>query len=103
MGTVKDIKNNYCDDVYTGLSAAKNVIVEMRNNLVSTYDTESEMYKKYARHLCELVDQIDWKLQILSHSCPYDWKGSNEYEEGVSVGPTGTAAMPEFSGGYVGG
>jgi hypothetical protein len=103
MGTVKDIKNNYCDDVFAGLSAAKKGIEEMRNNLIRTYGEESDLFKKYERHLCELVDQIDWKLQILSHACPYDWKGSSEYEEGVSVGSTGTAAMPEFSGGYVGG
>ena len=103
MGSVKDMSKSYCDDVYMGLSSAKKVIVEMRDNLSRTYGTESEMYKKYARHLCELVDQIDWKLQILSHACPYDWKGSSEYEEGASVGPTGTPTMPEFSGGYVGG
>ena len=103
MGTVKDIKKNYCDDVFTGLSAAKNGIVEMKNNLAGVYDTESELFRTYERHLSELIEQIDWKLQILSHACPYDWKGSSEYEEGVSVGPTGTAAMPEFSGGYVGG
>ena len=28
----------------------------------------------FSRQLCELADQIDWKLQILAHSCTIDWK-----------------------------
>lgn len=104
MATMKDIKKGYCDEVYTGLSEMKERIVALRNNLVPTYGKESDAFKMFERHLSELTDQIDWKLQILSHACPYDWKGSGEYNENtVSVGPTDNAPIADFSGGYLGG
>ena len=43
-------------------------------------------------------------LQILSHSCPYDWKRSGEKVESmVSVGPSAETVGSDFSGGYLGG
>jgi hypothetical protein len=103
MATIKEIKKGYCDEVYTGLSGMKEGILAMRDKLARTYPAESEFFGLYERHLCELVDQIDWRLQILSHTCPYDWKGSVEYEENtVSVGAAETFTT-DFSGGYLGG
>jgi hypothetical protein len=104
MAVVKDIKKGYCDEVYIGLSDMKERLLTMRDNLALHYGGESEIFGTFERHLCELVDQINWKLQILSHACPYDWKGSSEYEENiVSVGPTDNAPASNFSGGYLGG
>jgi len=105
MATVKEIKKSYCDEVYTDLAGIKDKIVSMRNKLTRTYPAESEFFGLYDRHLRELADQIEWKLQILSHACPYDWKGSSEdeFEENtVSVGPADTS-VPDFSPGYLGG
>ena len=103
MATVKEIKKGYCDEVYTELSGTKNKILSMRDKLARTYPAESELSVLYDRHLCELTDQIEWKLQILSHACPYDWKGSAAYEDNaVSVGPADTST-PNFAGGYLGG
>ncbi len=103
MATTKDIKKNYCDDVYSELSGMKDRIMKMQETLVDKYG-DNEFVEKYQRHLCELAEQIDWKLQILSHACPYDWKGSTEYEENiVSVGPAEQMPGPDFAGGYIGG
>ncbi len=105
MATMKDMKKDYCDEVFTELSAIKGRIMKMQDNLKNNYKLEGELAGKFERHLCELADQIDWKLQILSHACPYDWKGSDapEYADNtVSVGPA-DIQIPEFSGGYVGG
>jgi hypothetical protein len=57
----------------------------------------------FGRHLSELADQIDWKLQILAHSCPVDWKGSADYEEIAEVSTLEKSGDVEFSPGYVGG
>ncbi len=104
MATVKDVKKSYCDDVYNELSGMKDRIMKMQEALVDAYDEQKEFVEKYQRHLCELAEQIDWKLQILSHACPYTWKGSMEYEENiVSVGPVEQMPGPDFAGGYVGG
>ncbi len=104
MATVKDMKKSFCDDVYTELSGMKDRIMKMQENLVERYGEQYEFVERYQRHLCELAEQIDWKLQILSHACPYDWSGSTEYEENiVSVGPAEPMPGPEFAGGYIGG
>jgi hypothetical protein len=103
MATVKEINKGVCDEVYAELSGMKNRIVAMQDKLARTYNEENDVFKKYQRHLCELTDQIEWKLQILSHACPHDWKGSEEYEDNsVSVGAAETFPT-DFSGGYVGG
>jgi len=94
----------FCDDVYTELTGMEMNILAMKDELGLTYGEESEPFKTYQRHLVELADQIEWKLQILSHACPYDWKGSQEKVESVvSVRSPEATTGPEFSGGYVGG
>ncbi|MGE5172450.1 MAG: hypothetical protein ACM3MD_01340 [Betaproteobacteria bacterium] len=103
MATVKDMKKGFCDDVYIELESMKERIMALQDQLARDYQAEDELFGLYDRHLHELVDQIEWKLQILSHACPYDWKGSAEYEENsVSVG-TAETFPTDFSGGYIGG
>ena len=76
----------------------------MKDELEFTYGKDSEPFRNYERHLVELAGQIEWKLQILSHACPYDWKGSAEKVESiVSVQPPEVMTAPDFSGGYIGG
>ncbi len=105
MATVKDIDvKGYCDTIHNELSGMKKRIDAMQENLERTYGAESEVYEIHSRHLCELADFIDWKLQILMKVCPFDWKGiGEEYESTVSVGPSEKPAGPDFSGGYIGG
>src|SRR5512143_472664 len=89
MATVKEINiKGFCDVAYTELSGMKKRILDMRDDLARTYGVETNVFGMYERHLRELADQIEWKLQILSHACPFDWKGSTEYNDNiVSVGP----------------
>src|SRR5574337_622464 len=105
MATIKDIKKvkGFCDDVYADLAGMKDKIMAMRDNFALTYGEDHELFVTYDRHLRELAEQIEWKLQILSHACPYDWKGSTEYENVVSVEPDKMVPDSDFSGGYVGG
>jgi hypothetical protein len=103
MATVKNMSKSICDETYFELNNVKDRIVALRDHLVQDYGGEEKVLGVYDRHLSELIDQIDWKLQIMSHSCPYDWKGSNEYGENfVSVGPA-EKAEEDFSPGYLGG
>jgi hypothetical protein len=103
MGAVKDIKKGVCDNMFSGLTDAKKKIETMRDDLARTYKAEDKLTGLYVRHLGELVEQIEWKLQILSHACPHDWEGSAEYDENtVSVGPA-EKFETDFSGGYIGG
>jgi hypothetical protein len=105
MATVKEIDVKiFCDTVYTELSGMKKRIDQMRADLARIYGEKTALFEKFDRHLGELGGQIEWKLEILSHACPYDWKGSVEFAENVvSVPQSETAMGPDFSGGYVGG
>jgi len=106
MATAKMTSKNFCDETYSGLSDVKDKIVALRDHLTRDYAGDKKMLAVYERHLSELADQVEWKLQIMSHSCSYDWKGSEEYNEHgdttVSVGPA-DKAEEEFSPGYLGG
>jgi hypothetical protein len=93
----------FCDDVYIELTDMRLRLLAMNDEFALTYGEDSEPFRTYTRHLHELADQIGWRLEILSHACPYTWVGSREkVETGVSV-PQGVTTVPEFSGGYVGG
>lgn len=103
MATVKNIKKSICDETYSELENVKDRIFALRSHLVRDFAGEEKVLGVYDRHLSELIEQIDWKLQIMSHSCAYDWKGSNEYGENfVSVGPA-EKTEEDFSPGYLGG
>jgi hypothetical protein len=105
MASVKDISvKAFCDDVYTELAGMRMKLLTMIDELSISYGEEGQPFKNYHRQLTELADQIEWKLQILSHACPYDWKGSVEkVETVVSVREPDVSGGPDFSGGYVGG
>lgn len=104
MATVTDIKTKgYCDVVYDELENMQMRIREMSAELTRVYGKDTNIAATFERHLADIAEQIEWKLQILSHACPFDWKGSRGYmENAVSVSPPEPGGM-EFSGGYVGG
>jgi len=108
MGTVRNeqetMVQSFCDEVYTELASMRMKVLTTIDELSVNYGDENLPYSTFKRHLTDLADQIEWKLQILSHACPYEWKGSKEKVENiVSVPKAEPAEGPDFSGGYVGG
>ncbi len=105
MATIKDVSvNNYCDAVSNELAAMKAKINELREDVKRVYGAGNELTLTHERHLCELEDFIDWKLQILMKVCPMDWKGlDKDIETTVSVEPVEKMPEADFSGGYIGG
>jgi hypothetical protein len=101
---VKNIKvNDYCDSVNNELASMKARIHELSEEVKRAYGADNELARAHGRHLCELADMIDWKLQLLMKSCPFDWKGGDKDIDYVSVGPAEKTTGPDFSGGYIGG
>jgi hypothetical protein len=105
MASLMNVKESkgFCDEVYTKLADMKKQLIELKGRSVAKspgLDIEGGMF---GRHLGELADQIEWKLQILAHSCPVDWKGSADYEEIAEVDTMEKSRDVEFSPGYVGG
>jgi len=105
MGTTKDIKKNeYCDEVLGDLAYMIQNVHELREQLAVAYGRDSEVFRTHDRHLEELADYMDWKLQILTTACPFEWKGLGpEVQSEVSVREPEMAAGRDISGGYLGG
>jgi hypothetical protein len=105
MGTVKDIKMNaYCDEVLKDLAYMIHGVNELREMLGKTYGKDTELFRVHDRHLTELADYMDWKLQILTTACPFEWKGlGDDVQSVVSVRQPETAAGRDISSGYLGG
>ncbi len=103
MASVMNVKESkgFCDEVYAQLTDMKEKIIGLQKRSAAESHGKDIEGGLFSRHLCELADQIDWKLQILSHSCPVDWKGAADYEETAQVNTT--EKSEDFSPGYVGG
>ncbi len=105
MASVLNVKESkaFCDEVYTKLADMKKMIIELKDRSVAKSPGKDIEGGMFGRHLSELADQTDWKLQILSHSCPVDWKGSADYPETAQVNTTRKSGDIEISPGYLGG
>lgn len=106
MATINNRLKGLCDEAFFGLEKVKNEIIELRERLSLDYAGEKDVLAVYERHLGELTDQIDWKLQIMAHACSYDWKGSVEFDDhGANTASVGPAEKEKenFSPGYLGG
>jgi hypothetical protein len=107
MATAMEMKEKaYFEDVYKELEGIKMKIYLLRESLARTYGTDSPMLIAQDRHLVELVEYVDWKLQVLEKGTAFDWKTSKgigkDIQSEVSVNlPERTG--PEISSGYLGG
>ncbi len=105
MASVLNVKESkgFCDEVFTQLTDMKEKIIKLQKQSAAVSPGADIEGGLFGRHLHELADQIDWKLQILSHSCPIDWKGATDFEETAQVDVAVKSKDIEFSPGYVGG
>ncbi len=104
MATVMNVKESkgFCDEVYAELTEMKKKLIGLQKKSMAKSPGEDLEGGMFGRQLGELAEQIDWKLQILSHSCSVDWKGAGEYDETAQVDGTIVRDV-DFSPGYVGG
>ncbi len=106
MAMSKDIGfRDYCDAIYSELSDMKARALCMIRNVEEMDETERKHVTSHIPHLRELANFIDWKLQILTKVCPFDWSGfEGDVERTVSVRvPEETAEKDVVAGGYLGG
>ncbi len=108
MATANELKEKaYCEDVYEALESIKMKIFLLREELSQTYGKDSPMLQAHDRHLVELAEYVDWKLQVLEKGTSFDWKtakGSRkDIQSDVSVQPFDNITGPDISGGYIGG
>jgi len=108
MATAMELKEKaYFEDVDKELEGIKRRIYMLREELARTYGKEDPKLIAQDRHLVELVEYVDWKLQVLEKGSAFDWKTSKgsrrDIESDVSVRIAEMTPGPDFSGGYLGG
>ncbi len=104
MATIRDPKatTGICDQIYGELHDMHERLLRLRE-ADGNSDAERAVIERMGSHLDELIEAVDWKIQVLSHSCAYDWQGSAEFEDSVQVSESEKSLDKEFSPGYVGG
>lgn len=108
MATANELKEKaYFEDVYKELEGMKMRVDMLREELARTYGKESPRLLAHDRHLMELAEYVDWKLQILEKGTSFNWKtapgGKKDIQSDVSVRVVEDLTGPDFSGGYLGG
>jgi hypothetical protein len=105
MATAKFLnEKGYLLEVYRELEGIKERIKGLRKDLATTYGREGKVFMTHDRHLLEMEEYIDWKLQVLEKGTGFDWKAAGEDVENiVSVRSPETGVGQDFSGGYLGG
>lgn len=108
MATAMEMKEKaYFEDVDRELEGIKKRIYMLREELARTYGKDSPVLIAQDRHLVELAEYVDWKLQVLEKGSSFDWKTAigtgRDIQSDVSVQVPEKTTGPDFSGGYVGG
>ena len=105
MATAMEMKEKaYFEDVDKVLENIKMQLYVLREELARTYGKESPMLAAQDRHLVELVEYVDWKLQVLEKGTGFDWKTSRgPRKDIVSDVSVNIPEKPEISSGYLGG
>jgi hypothetical protein len=108
MATANELKEKaYFENVYKELESIKMRLYLLREELARTYGKDSPMLLAHDRHLVEMAEYIDWKLQILEKGTSFDWKAAKgnrqDIQSDVSVRVSEDVGEPEISGGYMGG
>lgn len=105
MATARVInEREYLREVYEELEAIKLKVMALRSDLATITGREGRLFHEHDRHLFELAEYLDWKLQVLEKGTPFDWKAAGTVvDTEVSVRPPEATAGPDFSGGYIGG
>jgi len=100
MATSKDIAfKSYCDRVYDELSGMKSRLLDFVKDIEMMRGPEAEMLRAHIPHYYDIVRTIDWKLEILTKVCPFEWTKYAGEVERTSVQPM----EEETVAGYVGG
>ncbi|MBI5057546.1 MAG: hypothetical protein HZB61_13110 [Nitrospirae bacterium] len=94
-----DIKG-YCDTLYKELSDIKSRLGGLVNEIEYMEGKDKKVLSSHMRHLNELIESVEWKMEIFSKSCPIDWSKFGVESETTSSVPLTDSDVP---GGYAGG
>ncbi|HAM53695.1 MAG TPA: hypothetical protein DCP92_24505 [Nitrospiraceae bacterium] len=90
MAISRDIGfDSYCDSVYRELSGMKSRLLGFIRDIELMEGTKRQTLQPHIQHFHDIIETIDWKLEILTKVCPFDWVGrsdeSDENERTASI------------------
>ncbi len=104
MASVRNIdRRNYCDSVFDVLTDAKSKILGLAEGIDEMQGDNKNMLQPHIRHFHDIVNTIDWKLEILTKVCPADWTKYSTGAESVSVRVPEKFDKEYAAGGDIGG
>ncbi len=105
MASVKNIEfQSYCDNVYHDLNEMKSRLLGFVKEIEQMKGPGKEMVASHVPHFHDIVRIIDWKLEILTKVCPFEWAGDKGIERTASVRVDDELSREQtLSGGYAGG
>lgn len=105
MTAVKAItEKEYLKELFSELESVKGRVLALRKDVAQVTAGKGTIFAAHDRHLLELAEYIDWKLQVLEKGTGFDWKAAGTIvESDVSVRAPEKSSGPDFSGGYLGG
>jgi hypothetical protein len=95
----------YCENVFTDLISTKSKLRMRIRELEQMTGTARNALGWQITHFREIIDMIDWKLDILMKACPYEWTGYTydlEYSASVPLQEKPPEEEP-IPAGYTGG
>ena len=94
----------YCDRMYEELSGMKDRLLGFVSEIEGMQGPGKDTLATHIPHFLDIARTIEWKLEILTRVCPYDWAGYSEVEKNASVRVDETLMKEDFIGaGSVGG
>ena len=98
-----DIKD-YSESLYAELYGMKSRLGKFATTLEQMEGKEKEVLNPLYKHLHEMINFIDWKLQIFNKVCPVDLsRFGQDFESRVSVPTENLKESDQPPAGYIGG
>lgn len=103
MATTRNIDyRSICEEVYGELDIMKGRLSEMIDHVEGLGPDLKERFRPLIRHLGEIINTIEWKMEIFTKVCPFDFSGYHKEAESTTSVPL-SERLEEFSPGYIGG
>jgi len=93
----------YCDEMYKELSDMKSKLDGFVRVIEHMRGPEGDVLKPHISHFQDIARTIDWKLEILTKVCPFEWNGYANVEKTASVRVEEQPEKESIGAGYLGG
>ena len=96
--------DSYCDRVYTELTEMKSRLLGFVREIDQMRGADKDLLESHKSHLNDIVRTLDWKLEIFTRVCPFEWSGFADVEKTASVRlEEGLSEKESIAAGYLGG